>query len=183
MSRAEIEIQSILSALNFLYRRCTDPSTSITHRPHGVDWICVERCVYRLLVLRGTIAMDEKVPEDPWDLYLNEYAPTGTRRSMSLGQSQGQVVQSPISMPSTTSASTTTASSEDLGRGRQPANCDGKQRQQSQHRIRFLDTPSPARDRVPRRLPLSPAPNARFHWVIIGYSNTQHWVSLDWLLW
>lgn len=166
MSRTKIEIQSILSTLNFLYWRYTDPCTRITHKPHGIDWICVERSVYRLLVLRGTINMGEKVSGDPWDLYLNEYAPAGTRRSMSLGQVQGQgkIVQSPISMPSTTSASTTTASSEGQSRGRRPASCDGQQQQQQpQRRVRFLDTPSPARGRAPRRLPLSPAPNARFH--------------------
>ncbi|OJJ87433.1 uncharacterized protein ASPGLDRAFT_80256 [Aspergillus glaucus CBS 516.65] len=164
MSRTEIEIQSILSTLNFLYWRYTDPFTRITHKPYGIDCIYVESSVYRLLVLRGTITMGEKVSEDPWDLYLNEYAPAGTRRLTSSGQNQGQVVQSPITIPSTTSASTTTASYEGQGRGRQLANCDGQQQQQqSQRRVRFLDTPSPARGRAPRRLPLSPAPNARFH--------------------
>lgn len=162
MSKTDIEIQSILFTLNLLYWRYTDPSTRITHKPHGVDWICVEHSIYRLLVLRGSINMGEKVFEDPWGLYLKEYAPAGTRILTYSGQNKGQVAQGPILMPSTTSASTTTASSEDQIRGRQPANCDG-QKQQSQHRVRFLDTPSPVRGRAPRRLPLSPAPNARFH--------------------
>ncbi|ODM22058.1 hypothetical protein SI65_02904 [Aspergillus cristatus] len=162
MGRTEIEIEAILSTLAIIYWRYTDPSTGITNNPYGLDWICVERSVYRLLVLRGTIKMGDNFYENPWDLYLNEYAPAGMRRSISSVQGQSQVVQSSTLMASTTFVLTSTASSEDQGRGRQPANCDGQQ-QQPQRRVCFLDTPSPARGRAPRRLPLSPAPNARFH--------------------
>lgn len=161
MGRTEIEIGAILSTLAIIYWRYTDPSTGISNKPHGLDWICVERSIYRLLVLRGTIKLGDKFYENPWHLYLNEYAPAGMRRSISLGQGQSHIFQSSTLMASTTSVPTSTVSSGDQGRGRQPANCDGQQ-QQPQRRVCFLDTPSPARGRAPRRLPLSPAPNARF---------------------
>lgn len=95
--------------------------------------------------------MGDRAPEDPWKLFLSEYAPANTRRPV-------PSCPSSILLPSSSS----------MGRGddqqhQQPQNGDcGGQQPQSQRRIRFIETPSPARGRAPRRLPLSPAPNSRF---------------------
>ena len=179
MGKADNEIQSILSHLTVIYWRNTNTSTGFTHKPQGADWVQLDRLVHRLLVLRGTIKMDEKVPEDPWELYLSEYAPVGTRRPAMEKPPASQSYPNSILMRSSSSSSS--SSSVPVGdRGQQQqqqqqppqivqtGSQDNAQQQNQQHQqgddeserhIRFeLNLPGRGRG---RRFPVSPAPISR----------------------
>ncbi|PWY90157.1 hypothetical protein BO70DRAFT_359152 [Aspergillus heteromorphus CBS 117.55] len=80
MSRTSSEIQTILDSLRAILQRHTN-SQGVVHRPYGVDWVNFERHVYRLLVLHGFIRPGDRVPKDPWEVFLTEFAPQGVRRS------------------------------------------------------------------------------------------------------
>jgi hypothetical protein len=75
MANAEQERQKILTTLSHIFWSNTDTSTGITHKPYGVGWITLERNMYRLCVLQGKVRDGDKVPEDPWEMFLREFAP------------------------------------------------------------------------------------------------------------
>jgi hypothetical protein len=75
MANAEQERQKILTTLSHIFWSNTDTSTGITHKPYGVAWITLERNMYRLCVLQGKVRDGDKVPEDPWEMFLREFAP------------------------------------------------------------------------------------------------------------
>lgn len=175
MGKADNEIQSILSHLTVIYWRNTNTTTGFTHKPQGADWVQLDHLVHRLLVLRGTVKMDEKVHEDPWELYLSEYAPVGTRRP---AMEKPPVSQSyPNSILLRSSSSSSSSSSAPMGnRGQQQqtpqivqtGSQGNAQQQHQQHQqdgdeserhIRFeLNLPGRGRG---RRFPVSPAPTSR----------------------
>ncbi|EAW09827.1 uncharacterized protein ACLA_040430 [Aspergillus clavatus NRRL 1] len=80
MAKADLELQKIMGTLTHIYRSNTDHSTGITHKPYGVDWINLERTLYRLLVLQGKVRNGDKVPEDPWEVFLREFTPLSIQR-------------------------------------------------------------------------------------------------------
>ncbi|PYH93631.1 hypothetical protein BO71DRAFT_327184 [Aspergillus ellipticus CBS 707.79] len=82
MSRSLSEIQITMTALRAILQRHTD-LRGIVHRPYGLDWIEFERHMYRLLLLNGFIRPGDRLPTDPWELFLAEYAPYGVRRASS----------------------------------------------------------------------------------------------------
>ncbi|PYH45541.1 uncharacterized protein BP01DRAFT_267139, partial [Aspergillus saccharolyticus JOP 1030-1] len=55
----------------------------ISHRPYGLDWIHFERLMYRLMILHGQARPGDRIPADPWVLFLDRYAPRSVRRSPS----------------------------------------------------------------------------------------------------
>ncbi|RHZ57376.1 hypothetical protein CDV55_104578 [Aspergillus turcosus] len=75
MANTEQERQKILTTLSHIFWSNTDVSTGITHKPYGVAWITLERNMYRLCVLQGKVRDGDKVPEDPWEMFLREFAP------------------------------------------------------------------------------------------------------------
>ncbi|RHZ62946.1 uncharacterized protein CDV56_105656 [Aspergillus thermomutatus] len=79
MANSEQERQKILANLSHIFWSNTDVSTGITHKPYGVDWINLERNMYRLCVLQGKVRDGDKVPEDPWEMFLREFAPLTKR--------------------------------------------------------------------------------------------------------
>ena len=170
MGKAEVEIQAIVSHLKCVYWHHTDTHTGITYKPHGAQWLDVERNVHRLLVLRGTINLGDKVPEDPWELFLSEYAPANTRRPdcEKLPSSPYQSFPRSILLaPSEGNRGNQQQQSVTVRDGHlSNERFDGEQQQQQQGResrrhIRFEESPTTGRMRAPRRLPASPAPRAR----------------------
>lgn len=167
MGKAGFEIQNIVSHLTFIYWCNTDSSTGLTHKPYGNDWVTFERNVYRLLVLRGTINMGDKIQEDPWELFLNEYAPVNTRRP-ACEKYQSSSLSSYQSYPNSILLAPSTGQQQSTRQNAQSAqqgdHCAGEQSQQQQQgtqsecRVRFTDTPSPNRSRTSRRGPPRPAP-------------------------
>lgn len=157
MGKADNEIQTILSHLTVIYWRNTDTTTGLTHRPYGADWIQLDHLVHRLLILRGTVKMDEKTPEDPWDLFLNEYAPINTRRPATEKLPADQSYPNSILLRSSSSSSSSSAPSGDQGQQQQQQQQQGGG--ESGRHIRFeLDIPGRMRS---RRFPVSPAPRSR----------------------
>ncbi|KAF7117156.1 hypothetical protein CNMCM5793_005876 [Aspergillus hiratsukae] len=75
MANTEQERQKILFTLSHIFWSNTDVSTGITHKPYGVAWITLERNMYRLCVLQGKVRDGDKVPADPWEMFLREFAP------------------------------------------------------------------------------------------------------------
>lgn len=176
MGKADNEIQSILSHLTVIYWRNTNTTTGFTHRPQGADWVQLDHLVHRLLVLRGTVKMDEKVPEDPWELYLSEYAPVGTRRPAMEKPPVSQSNPNSILLRSSSLSSSSSSSTPVGNRGQQQqqpphivqtgSQDNAQQNQQhqqggdeSERHIRFeLNLPGRGRG---RRFPVSPAPTSR----------------------
>lgn len=125
--------------------------------------------MYRLLVLRGTINIGDKVPEDPWELFLSEYVPANTRRPdyEKMPSSFQSFPQSILLAPSEGNRGNQQQQSVTVRDGHlSNGNFDGEQQQQQQGResrrlIRFEESPTTGRMRAPRRLPASPAPRAR----------------------
>ncbi|KAA8646379.1 hypothetical protein EYZ11_008669 [Aspergillus tanneri] len=74
MTKAGQEIPATITALRGLVWKHTGRD-GIPHRPYGCDWVEFERFIYRLLVLRGLIKDGDRVPEDPWEMYLSEFGP------------------------------------------------------------------------------------------------------------
>lgn len=170
MGKAEVEIQAIVSHLKCVYWHHTDTHTGITYKPHGAQWLDVERNVHRLLVLRGTINLGDKVPEDPWELFLSEYAPANTRRpdcEKMPSASYQSFPQSILLAPSEGNRGNQQQQSVTVRDGHlSNGHFGGEQQQQQQGReprrhIRFEESPTTGRMRAPRRLPASPAPRAR----------------------
>ncbi|EAW21306.1 uncharacterized protein NFIA_064700 [Aspergillus fischeri NRRL 181] len=95
MANAEQERQKILTSLSHIFWSNTDVSTGITHKPYGVDWINLERNMYRLCVLQGRVRDGDKVPEDPWEMFLREFAPLTKRPA---GQRQPSTAYFPSSI-------------------------------------------------------------------------------------
>ncbi|GAQ04223.1 hypothetical protein ALT_1544 [Aspergillus lentulus] len=95
MANAEQERQKILATLSHIFWSNTDISTGITHKPYGVDWINLERNMYRLCVLQGKVRDGDKVPEDPWEMFLREFAPLTKRPA---GQRQPSTAYFPSSI-------------------------------------------------------------------------------------
>ncbi|EAL92322.1 uncharacterized protein AFUA_3G12610 [Aspergillus fumigatus Af293] len=95
MANAEQERQQILTSLSHIFWSNTDVSTGITHKPYGVDWINFERNMYRLCVLQGKVRDGDKVPEDPWEMFLRELAPLTKRPA---GQPQPSTAYFPTSI-------------------------------------------------------------------------------------
>ncbi|RAL06673.1 uncharacterized protein BO97DRAFT_358272 [Aspergillus homomorphus CBS 101889] len=76
------EERATYSALLAILQTHTD-AHGISHRPYGLDWINFERLMYRLLILRGVARAGDRIPADPWVLFLDNYAPRDVRRSPS----------------------------------------------------------------------------------------------------
>lgn len=173
MGKADTEIQTILSHLTVIYWRNIDTITGRSRRPSGADWIQFDRLVHRLLILRGTIKMDEKVPEDPWQLFLNEYAPVDTTHPTMEKPSPFQSYPNSILLRSASSYSSAGSCGQNQHQqqnqhqhgqgGRQGENHGSNHQQQggveSERHIRF-DSNLPGRMRH-RRFPVSPAPHSR----------------------
>lgn len=176
MGRADSEIQTILSHLTVIYW-----NTGCSRRPSGVDSIQIDRLVHRLLVLRGSIKMDDKVPMDPWQLFLDEYAPGGTTMDDPVIEKPAfQSYPNSILLRSTSSSSSTasdhghqhsnTTTTRSSNSNFQLAQGQGQSQSQdvrnaraggveSERHIRF-DSNLPGRLRH-RRFPVSPAPHSR----------------------
>lgn len=175
MGNANTEIQTILSHLTVIYWRNIDTTTGHSRRPSGADWIQFDRLIHRLLILRGTIKMDEKIPEDPWQLFLNEYEPIDTTRPIMEEPSPFQSYPNSILLRSASSYSSTGScgqsqqqhhqqSQQQHGQGDRQGKTHGSNHQQqggveSERHIRF-DSNLPGRMRH-RRFPVSPAPHSR----------------------
>lgn len=137
-----------------------------------MQWLDLERNVYRLLVLHGTINIGDKVPEDPWELFLSEYAPANTRRPdyEKMPSSFQSFPQSILLAPSegnrgNQQQQSVTVRDGHLSNGHFGGEQNQQQQQQqgreSRRHIRFEESPTTGRMRAPRRLPASPAPRAR----------------------
>ncbi|RAK98309.1 uncharacterized protein BO80DRAFT_504223 [Aspergillus ibericus CBS 121593] len=74
MTQSTHEIQTTLTTLTLILHRHTTPDGT-AHRPYGTDWIVFVRAMHRLLVLQGLISPTDRLPMDPWEMFLDEYAP------------------------------------------------------------------------------------------------------------
>jgi hypothetical protein len=126
MANAEQERQKILTTLSHIFWSNTDISTGITHKPYGVDWINLERNMYRLCVLQGKVCDGDKVPEDPWEMFLREFAPLTKRpagqRQPSTAYFPSSILRSPVGNANA-NASASASASANAGQG--------------QHHVRF----------------------------------------------
>ena len=172
MGKAESEMQLILSHLTVIYWRNIDNTTGLKHRPNGVDLSHIHRLVHRLLVLRGSIRMDEKGPEDPWQLFVDEYA-SGDTYNPVIEKPAFQSYPNSILLRSTSSSSSTGSCTQQQSHHDHHDDHQGHQNEsngshgshgsqagvESERHIRF-DSNLPGRMRH-RRFPVSPAPHSR----------------------
>jgi hypothetical protein len=117
MANAEQERQKILATLSHIFWSNTDVSTGITHKPYGVDWINLERNMYRLCVLQGKVRDGNKVPEDPWEMFLREFAPLTKRPA---GQRQLSTAYFPSSILQSSVGNATATATASAGHDGQP---------------------------------------------------------------
>ncbi|PYI10260.1 hypothetical protein BO78DRAFT_415014 [Aspergillus sclerotiicarbonarius CBS 121057] len=103
MSRTTHEIQRTLTNLHIILHRNTTPD-GIYHRPYGTDWVAFFHNFRRLLILRGLITHADRLPMDPWEMFLDEYAPRRPEPEASEGAVQNVAAVASSSSSSSSSS-------------------------------------------------------------------------------